>query len=395
MVKKIGIQLGVTFAVALTVVTGSNLVSAEEVAPVPVDLGQFYVGGGGGWAHLPSPTFKAHSLYPDSLPKLGWCCQVKGAVGYMIEHETDSNEFMPALHVGYALADTWGGGIFRIELAGAGTQRKVAHNVYRQPIPQNGLFVTDDGDPPVTTEVAAWADMFALDGKDNDDGSFGVGGTTPDGGPILPGWALFGPGVYENEFRFSETLVDADLTIYYDTRHNNWVFTRGAGITYRYSRNSIWNNFLVVEGDPDSFAGYDYRLVNNYIGARFLYSAGYEFFRTLSIFTTGAFSLMGVHTAFDGTQYAPGFGSFDGFSLNPANYLSGDRQYETSDWNFAYDIRLGAGASARLWFTRLTVHGGGLYRGGMPTPRDVEGYFGIATSSNWGYFANASLSLIY
>jgi hypothetical protein len=367
-----------TIAAVLTCGVAAGIAQAEQMAPMPVELGEWYVGGGAGGEYFGGPTFKSNQLFKDDqMYSSDGGVTLKNPVGYLVVHQSDSTELIPEIHFGRALPYTFEGGIIRIEGSVSGSKRDMNKFTSAWFTADDGYFVPDNQDPPQQAETRAGAEFVPIDNVDNPDGSEAT-------------YVYFGD-VSNNSFEYRETAVNADLAMLYDTRMGNWVFTRGASLNYGYLRQNIQNAFNIDYFDTAGAYYTRFDMVTQRIGFRFNYSAGYEFLPRTSVFTTGNLMLGALITKTDGAQSGPCLSTCTHPPADISDAPPGDRHIDQTDSNFAYSARIGLGLSTRLKWFRLTAHGGGGYVNTWATPRDSKGKFSITTSGAWGYFARATL----
>ncbi len=389
--------------------------SAGQVAPVPVEPGEFYVGASYGSHYFDGVTFRAHEMFEVVFEEDNGTFTQRYSFdapshGYLINHETDTNEWIPEVHFGYALKEQIRGGTIRVEGSASLWDRKDSHYTSSWNVPNYGVeTILDDnpGNPPSRYNTGLWAAMPMIDGKYNYDGT-PFDADTSDDFNIIAAWAFsVAPGtdpvdgdamIFDNDYSFKQTAGGGDFAVFYDTKYGKWRFSQGFGISYEYLRTHHWNSYYFEKGNNASYAEYDHKLESHMFGGMLQYSAGIQPVKFgPTFFTTGKMRVKLVMTELTANQYAPGLTSTSGLQAvyYPRQYNTGSRHYETSDGHLGFSGDLGAGISQRILFTRVTLYGGGSFEDGLPTPEDKNGQFKIRYKSMFGYYARASVDIAF
>jgi hypothetical protein len=380
---------------AATLCLAAYVAEAEQVAPQPIEPGEWYIGASAGVERVAGSRFRALELYKDDSEQAG-----NGKVtlvdpeGYLINHRIEAEEFIPEIHIGYGLKSSSKRNLFtRIELSTEGFNRSEGRFTAISTPALSGYFVGNTTPPPATVEVGLDARYGPIDGQGNadDDASFMFGGVTGS--------------VVDERFELKEYSRAATVSAYIDSQSGPWLFTRGISITYGYLYQKINHEYfhpglLGVGGlgleKEDVGYFFQYRNTSHSGGAKFNYSIGYEILDGLSIFTLGRVTLLGMQSTLKGTQNAPCLTVCD-ITGDVADYVltRGSRSHRESDLHFAYDARFGLGVSARLGPVRLTAQGGGTRVSGWPGSRETERGVRLSYSDAWGYFATTGVDLAF
>lgn len=360
--------------------------SAEESAPFPVEAGEVYLGAGFGKQRFAAPTFKHHQLFKDdSAFTTSGDITLVDPQGYLVDHRTRTYDYVPEIHAGYAFKEDKWGGHLRLEASVRGWKRDATGFFAMRTPAQDGYFVEDNATPPNMVETNLSAAYLAIDGTDNPDGT--------------QGGYLFSGQITDVDYDYSEKSLGVDVVAAYDNRIGGWVFSRAVGFTYQRLEQDILHTFTtpLFLGAPgvgaNNSSTYDYDLVTNNFGLRFFYSAGYELLKTLSLFTVGNARIFYSHTDLRGFQ--------DGICLSTCDLVGltafdrGTRTLDSSEGGFAWDARVGVGASIRIFIFRVGIEGGEAFTGGVPTPRDRLGVVKVGRSAGSGWYARGQASLIF
>lgn len=384
-------RISIPLVLAVSAAAVSWTASAEEVAPRPIDPGELYIGASGGFERMTAPEFKAVRLYrDDSDVTPDGSVTIEDHEGYLLKHRFKSTEKIPGLYVGYgfknerdAKENGTDDSVIRVEVSVEAYNRKESSSDdFVQP-PQDGYFVDDDSEPSGQREVGLATVFVPIDGKKNPTDDAGLA--------LLPGAPLF-----DEEYKIKERIRSGSVTMYFDDRVGPWVFSRGVSFAYSYVDQEIDHEYvslllgLTPTEDPTHY--FEYRSEAHNIGSRLHYSAGYELLRSVSIFTTGRFGFFARYVDFTGRQQAP---CLSVCTVDLDNNEVGTRKLEAHDWKFAYDARMGGGASIRLGPVRVTAHGGGTRVGGWTTPRERQTKVKTVSTGGWGYFATASATIVF
>ncbi|MBW2724753.1 MAG: hypothetical protein JRE71_10220 [Deltaproteobacteria bacterium] len=366
-----------TAAISLMAISSSG----EEVAPRPIEYGEWYLGASGGIERIRTPEFKALRLYVDNSAVTGNnTVTIEDPQGYLLEHRIKSSEKIPAVYFGYGFAEGAAeDAVYRVEVSLEAYDRKESFDDDFIPLPDE-TFAIDA--PPPDERAGLLPYYIPIDGKGNADDDAAYLSDSP---------ILF------EEFKIKEYSRSGSLSLYFDSRNGPWVFSRGVSVSYSYLKQEIDHEYITLLPlndpaitDPTSF--FRYRSKSHSVGSRLHYSAGYEVVQGWSIFTHGRFGFFARYTDLEGKQDAPCLTVCD---LTGDVYTRGTRKIEIDAWKFAYDVRMGFGTSLRVGPIRLTAHGGGTRIGGWTTPREKENGVKIATSGGWGYFATASAGIAF
>ncbi len=354
---------------------------ANQVAPRPIEQGEWYLGVFGGVERMTAPEFKALELFKDDRGGGGGPITIVDQEGYLLERRVKATELIPGFHFGYGFGKGPEDAVYRVEFSAEAFDRKESYFDASTTPAADGFFV--DGD-----EVGLFARYAPIDGKDNEDDTDAA--------------YLYNGAVIDEILNFKEQSRNTNVSLYFDSRNGPWVFSRGVSVTYAYLFQKIDHEYQdpTLLGTPgigqesDYTFRFRYRSRNHTVGSRLHYSVGYEIVKGWSIFTHARVSLAAKHINLKGRQDAPCLTTCDPVAGNDI-FTPGTRKIDINDWKFAYDARMGLGTSARLGPIRLTVHGGGTRVGGWTTPREFEKGVGIGTSAGWGYFGTASLDVVF
>jgi hypothetical protein len=354
---------------------------AEQVAPYPIEAGEWYLGVAGGVEYFGVPTYKSLQLYQDDRSITGTNeITVTGSKGYMIEHDFHSLELVPAIHFGYGFGKDAESGVWRLEFSVNGMMRDESsyQEIIDIPSKQYNLELPDGS----TQKVSAFPMYRPIDGKDNKDDTDAT-------------YWYSGP-VYFESFEIEEKVANGDINLYFDTRKSSWLFSRGMSLGYQYFSQDIQHEYatplpLLDPAITDVGYYFAYSSVGHSVTSKFHYSVGYEMLPGWSVFTNAKFGVGFQFINLEGSQNAPCLQTCD----LADTYTRGTREIDINDTKFHYDVRLGLGSSGRLGPFRLTINGGGTYIGGWTTPRETESGVELATSSGFGYFGRVSLDIAF
>lgn len=375
--------------VLASILAGSILVlagsaAAREVAPRPVDPGEWYFGATAGYEEFDGPEYKSLRVYKnDSAFTPSGDVTVDNPQGWLLEKRLSSREFVPQVHFGYGFERQASEDfLFRVELNLEGWNRDVKKS-------ESVLSAPDSGFTVEGTDVGGAVLMVPIDGKDNDDD------TDP---------AFFFTDLVDFEdvsLEIEEFSRGGDLTLYFDDRIGRLVYSHGLSVVYNYTYQKTDLEYFVrdligvtgVTTEEDARYEQKFRTRTHTMGGRVQYSVGYAFLPNMSVFTTGRVGLFARYSRYKGTQKAPCLESCD---VGTNVFIPGTRKISRDDWKFAYDAQMGVGMSVRVFFLRLTAHGGGTRIGRWVSPRETDDDgVDLGKSDGWGYFANATATLIF
>ncbi len=373
---------------ALLLMTSGALVAtsamAREVAPRPIEAGEWYFGATAGFEEFEGPDFKAIGIYKNDSAAPGAPITLNNRKGWLIEERLDSRSFVPNVHFGYGFdrgSDTF---LIRVEANLEGWNRKEGYSQNRltPPLPGDGFQI--DG-----ADVGGAGHLIPIDGKDNDDDTEA---------------SYFFTDVISIEdisIDLEEYSRGGDIALYFDDRLGQLVYSRGVSFVYNYTFQKVGLEYFMpallgatgIATEEDYRFEFKYKTRSHTVGSRLNYSVGWELLPNLSVFTTGEVGLFAKYSTLKGKQKAPCLTTCD---LVGGDFTPGRRKLDIDDWKFAYDARMGAGVSVRLFVLRLTAHGGGTRKGGWTSPRETASDgTDLGKSGGWGYFANANATLIF
>ncbi len=362
---------------AVLVLAGA-VASAHEVAPAPIKAGEWYLTANASIENIRTPEYKALELYKDNSSFRGSGTPTnKYPAGFLLKRRIKENEFIPSVSFGYGI-DGPGDMIFRVEFGVEAFNRKESYFRDRIEVPAGGFKVKGK-------KVGAFADFSGLDGNllDGDDGIAYTGAVT------------------DESLGFEEKSRGGHVSLYFDDRAGNLVYSRGVSVVYNYLDQDIDHRFFFIDAiGAGGLASrgdvrYDarYRSQSHSVGSRLHYSVGYEILNSISVFTMGRFGMFARYTRVKGRLEAPCIDTCE--FLPVADFTPGREKKTIDDWKFAYEARMGFGASIRLGPIRVSGHAGGTRIGGWTTPRIDQGGLEVASSGGWGYFATASAGIAF
>ncbi len=361
---------------------------ASAQAPVPVEAGEFYLGGSYGRYTMDS-DWKALRLFTDDSAFNGGLVTVSDkSPGFLVKHKIRDRKYIPTIQIGYGfsgavLGSTDPESVLRIELVGDYWKRSEESGFSGIQTPLTG-FETQDGSG-ATVDTGAVVAVWRLDGREEE--ADGTGQSYLLTSSTLNSW-----------LETKETVANAGFTMWFDTPHGNWRFSRGAGFRYQYNRSEymhdFWTDGLVV------LSVNDYDLAANNFHFPMMFSVGYEVLPFVTPYIFGSFAPGVMLGNVKAEQWIRLPDDVSNLNVN-ADYHFTKTLKRTM---FAFDARAAAGISFRLWIIRFGAEVGGYYntqfirvaevKKSEPANNYANG-FRLSNSPIVGYFGSARAMIIF
>ncbi len=368
------------------------LPAGADGPPMPANPGEFYISGNVSRVDFKTPDVEGILQYvDDSILNAEGEVTATNPRGYMIIGDTESQENVPGLALGYAFQPItdgmFQGLIPRIEFSAQAYEREMSSYLATRTPATSGYFLSDG------TETGLAMALFAIDGSLAPNGE--------DRGFMASDFAL-----NDIVFEYEERFGSIEGMAYLDRTHNRWKISQGVGFSYsrmetKAHESFFFDDYLLVLDTNDTAGGdtsytYDYDLTGNYIGAKLASSAGYDLFKGFNIFIDMNMTPMLVFADLEGQQTGLCLSTCDIRDPDNYDFSRGEIEIDDDSTFLALDAKASLGLSWRLWKLMVSAQGGVDYFTGYlrPETRD-NGSIKLERESGMSYFAKANAYIFF
>jgi hypothetical protein len=384
-----GVALARTHSIRIGLVTLALAVAgpvSAEMAPNPVENGDFYFSGGIALYTYRTENLQVGRRYADDDFSGSATISTEHPRGFLMTFKTDEDQVVtPELNFGYAFEEPLFKGALgsrtRLHFAAYGNRRE-------------GFGVVPYAEPA----AGAWPLFNPSTGQIEARDTF-VYVQPIDGSLILPNgddatWFHSFP-LENNTMAFRTYFGSGDMMIWFDEPEGPFQFSRGGGLTVGYENSQFaWGIDSPQLGAaaaglaPASWT-YAFQLHTVYIGPRLAFSMGFEPVRPISLFLAGGFAPMLAVSSISGTEVGQCLAACTIAGPGSTGAV-GVASLDATDVNFAYDARVEAGLSFYLYVLRVAATVGVFANNQFAMPQEGDGSrYETVLGGQWGYYGRA------